>query len=55
MLTNHTPYTVGTRTRRVFRLTASYVWFREQDGKFTYERHMTRSLFEKWLRGGFRD
>jgi hypothetical protein len=54
-LTNHTPYTVQGRTRRVFRLTHSFVWFREQDGNLTFERCITRTLFLKWLRGGFRD
>lgn len=51
MLLNNTPYTVNGRTRRVFHLTHSFVWFRELDGNLTVERVMTRSLFEKWLRG----
>ena len=51
MLTNNTPCTVAGRTRRVFRLTASYVWLREEDGGLTHERVITRALFEKWLRG----
>jgi len=50
-LTNNTPYTVAGRTRRVFRLSPSYVWFREEDNGLTVERCITRSLFERWLRG----
>jgi hypothetical protein len=52
MLTNNTPYTVAGRTRRVFRLTHSFVWFREDDNGLTVERVLDRKLFEKWLRGG---
>jgi hypothetical protein len=48
-------YTVNGRTRRVFRLTHSFVWFREEDNGLTHERVITRSLFEKWLRGGFKN
>jgi hypothetical protein len=51
MLANNTPYTVAGRTRRVFRLTPSFVWFRETDGGMVHERVLGRKLFEKWLRG----
>ena len=51
MLTNNTPYTVNNRTRRVFRITPSFAWFRERDGELTVERSMPVKLFLKWLRG----
>lgn len=49
-LTNNAPYTVNNRTRRVFRLTPSFVWFREEDNGMVHERVINRTLFEKWMR-----
>lgn len=51
MLTNNTTYQVANHTRRVFRLTPSFVWFRETVDGLTLERTMPVKLFVKWLRG----
>jgi len=55
MLKTNTTYSVlrpdgSTHTRRVFRLTPSFVWFREEDGGVMHDRILSQAMFEKWMR-----